>query len=371
MGSACLTLTKVVRQKQAFLEDLVIFLAQDGNEELFDFLKKDIANQNGIQAKNKTGSTEAYSGEPGINLIVYGAPGAGKSHYIESIVNEENTIRTVFHPEYQHSDFVGGLRPSANVDNDVTYSFVPGPFITALLNAHENSEQHFTLIIEEINRANAAAVFGDVFQLLDRKFDGRSEYQITPDEALKTYLFKRGYPEPDRLSIPANLSLLATMNSSDQGVFLLDTAFKRRWQFHYCAVDYSQHSEKTEFNSAVVPYAGNCLSWTNFAVTLNDALKNLGIEEDRLIGPYFLSDKERKDENVCKKSIAGKLLIYLWDDVLRHGLREKIFSPNYRTFSDLVAAYTDGKKIFSLKIEDALKEFVSTNSDLEVLDTGT
>lgn len=303
--------------------------------------------------------TTIATGE-GINLIVYGAPGAGKSYYIENMTKNSEAIRTVFHPEYQHSDFVGGLRPSVDGGGDISYSFVPGPFINALLKAHKNPDKHICLIIEEINRANAAAVFGDVFQLLDRDNNGNSEYGTTPEEALKSYLTKHGYTS-DRMTIPGNLSILATMNNSDQGVFSLDTAFKRRWQFHYCPIDFIQHANKNSFSGTIVPYGNNLYSWTNFAEAINNELKKKGIEEDRLIGTYFLADKERINSDICKKAISGKLLIYLWDDVLRHGLRNEIFARGYTTFSDLVKAYSDNQVIFSEKIEANLKPHAQSN----------
>jgi hypothetical protein len=299
-------------------------------------------------------STHKSGGE---NLIVYGAPGSGKSYYINQLTSEKKVIRTVFHPEYQNSDFVGGLRPYSSEDG-ITYSFVPGPFIDALLLAIENNNEQVYLIIEEINRANAAAVFGDIFQLLDRKNDNNSEYTITPETTLKKYLEDKNYPTPKHLNIPANLSILATMNSSDQGVFLLDSAFKRRWEFKYCPVDFEDHKDKPTFKEKVVPYNGSNYSWADFAETINTILKQKKIEEDRLIGPYFLTDKERRNPTACKDAIAGKLLIYLWDDVLRHDLREHLFSSKINTFSDLVNLYNSGQSIFSSEINKLLEQKV-------------
>ena len=160
------------------------------------------------------------------NLIVYGAPGTGKSHYINNLLKEANTIRTVFHSETQNSDFVGSLKPVTNSEGKVTYEFVAGPFIKSFVSAVKQPSKQIHLIIEEINRANAAAVFGEIFQLLDRDATGRSEYEIQADELLAKYLTDNLDPAFNGLIyIPSNLIINATMNSSDQGVYPLDSAF--------------------------------------------------------------------------------------------------------------------------------------------------
>lgn len=349
-NAAILYLAQVVHVSQSYLAQLVCFLSENpGIENMLD---------DGVIPAEEITPAPPARGEvvgDGINLIVYGAPGAGKSHYIDQKTRGGNVIRTVFHPEYQNSDFLGGLRPAVNDRGEVTYSFSPGPFIKALLQA-SNTGEHVYLVIEEINRANAAAVFGDVFQLLDRNSDGEGQYTITPDEALGAYLVQNGYDIGAGIRIPSNLSVYATMNSSDQGVFLLDTAFKRRWQFHYCPLAYDRFSDKASFIDQVVPYGGGNYSWTLFASTINNALKGKDVEEDRLIGPYFLSDTERADALKCGEAISGKLLIYLWDDVLRHGLRNEIFNPKYRTFADLVGDYKSGVRVFSDAINSKLPQ---------------
>jgi|GEM_PF-4982831 len=301
----------------------------------------------------KTGNVTAAAAPPaghGINLVVYGAPGSGKSHYIDEMTQGKTVFRTVFHPEYQNSDFIGGLRPVKDGDS-ISYSFIPGPFTNALLHADQNPGTDVYLIIEELNRANAAAVFGEAFQLLDRN-DGASQYAVTPDETWKAYLEGK-YTTPDAVRIPANLHILATMNSSDQGVFQLDTAFKRRWQFHYCRIDFDAHAAQPAFTDAIIPYQGNSYSWTEFAKALNETLKSRGVEEDRLIGPFFLSNAERKDTATCEKAVTGKLLIYIWDDVLRHS-RDGFFRKDIKTFSDLVKAYENGEAVFHTSVEDRL-----------------
>ncbi|MDY6525095.1 AAA family ATPase, partial [Acinetobacter faecalis] len=181
----------------------------------------------------------------GYNKIIYGAPGAGKSASVSEIVGE-NYIRTVFHPETQYSDFIGCLKPHKDSSSgNITYSFRKGPFIQILEKALLNPDTNYFLVIEELNRANTAAVFGEIFQLLDRDDEGKSEYPILiQDEDLYDALEETLGSEHEfivkrHLMIPSNLSIIATMNSSDQAVFPLDTAFKRRWIFEYLPIDFT------------------------------------------------------------------------------------------------------------------------------------
>lgn len=271
------------------------------------------------------------------NLIVYGAPGTGKSYYINNLVqnNSITKIRTVFHSETQNSDFVGSLKPVTNIDGRVTYEFVAGPFIKAFLEAVKNPNKQIHLIIEEINRANAAAVFGEIFQLLDRDLTGKSEYSIQADELLAKYLQKTLDPNFDGLIyIPSNLSINATMNSSDQGVFPLDSAFKRRWSFKYMPIDF-QSSPKGS-----VMLDERWLTWDSLAKSINEILSSeyAHLEEDRFIGPWFLTKEEVNSQ--FSKAIESKLFTYLWNDVLRHQQKDKIFNDqSVTTFSDLIKVF--------------------------------
>ncbi|WP_209121167.1 AAA family ATPase [Alkalihalobacillus sp. BA299] len=314
----------------------------------------------------------------GENLIVYGAPGTGKSRYLED--NFSNTTRVVFHSEYSYFDFVGSYKPvplykpiSLNmgvaepmqlyrINGDefqrgepvIDYQFVAGPFINVLIKAVLNPESKYTLLIEEVNRANAPSVFGDIFQLLDRKSDGRSQYKISPNEDLKNYLssiqnvrfiFEEG------LFIPGNMNIVATMNSADQGVYVLDSAFKRRWKFKYMAIKESGFSHE----NSLVRYAGVDYKWRILLTAINNKLKNLDVNEDRLIGPYFISPEEIGDTS----SFASKLLIYLWDDVARYK-RTELFSEGIRTYSELVSAYYNNLDVLEIRsdLEELLEQEV-------------
>ena len=163
----------------------------------------------------------------GENVILYGVPGAGKSHTIKNEYCKDDICveRLVFHPDYTYSDFVGQILPHVADDGLVGYEFAPGPFTKLLRKAYIDPEKRYFLVIEEVNRGNAPAIFGDIFQLLDRDGDGNSQYEITNADIAKA-VYKN---ESHKVSIPSNMSILCTMNTSDQNVFTLDTAFQRRW----------------------------------------------------------------------------------------------------------------------------------------------
>ncbi|EXR46233.1 AAA family ATPase [Acinetobacter baumannii] len=304
-----------------------------------------------ITANSKTPHTRG-----GENIIYYGAPGTGKSHAIDEQTDDDNSVRTVFHPETQYSDFVGCLKPSMNNDS-IEYSFKHGPFIEALVKALKDPEHHYYLIIEEINRAPAAAVFGELFQLLDRDPAGKSKYKIDiNDRDLLTLLTKElSAPLPaNKLYIPENLSLYATMNSSDQAVMPLDTAFKRRWKFEYKPLDFTTSPlGNFELNTQDGPQT---VSWSNFAQVVNSILSSESIPEDRHMGPWFVNENEIKDPEDAKKALTGKILMYLWDDVLRHSERSVLFHQEIKTFGSLVKKFNAGEIIFSENFEKRLKE---------------
>lgn len=208
------------------------------------------------------------------------------------------------------------------------------------------------LVIEEINRAPAAAVFGELFQLLDRKADGSSEYEIELSDPDMLEYINSQLPTPvTSLSLPSNLFLMATMNSSDQAVKPMDTAFKRRWSFEYIQIDYSKATQ----GQLIVPLSSGTVSieWATFAKIINLRLQNLGVPEDRLLGHRFLAEIELSTPEAAINSLCGKLFVYLWDDVLRHGRREEIFNiADYGTFGDLVRGYKDNCSVFCEELEE-------------------
>lgn len=320
-------LTQIISENELIPEDIEDELSAE--EELNDFNK------------------ESYL-KGGTNKIIYGAPGTGKSHSLGT-----DAIRVTLHPEFTYYDFIGSLKPYKEEGKDLTYKFIPGPFLKALKIAYENPNEMHTLIIEELNRANTAAVFGDLFQLLDRDSDGWSEYSIDNDDILN-YLNSELSINIDKIRIPSNLNIWATMNSSDQGVFVMDSAFKRRWEFDYMPISFEGVQRGKEF----IQYRKQSITWENFVTQLNSYLTNiLEVSEDKLVGPYFLKSEEIKNP----QKIANKLLIYLWDDVARHQ-RDELFSNKYKSFSDLMKAFistTNG--IFTKDLEEQLATYLKIN----------
>ena len=315
----------------------------------------------------------------GTNRIFYGAPGTGKSHRVhQACPGETDKFVTVFHPDTQHADFVGSLKPVTQNDQ-VMYRFRPGPFTDALVHALLHPDRQVTLVIEEINRASAAAVFGELFQLLDRKPCGESTYSIRaadPDMLghINGVLEADGLAPLDVLRIPSNLSLLATMNSSDQAVMPLDTAFKRRWGFEYLPIDFRTAGIAQTVITLTTASGPVMVTWPALAEIINAALVECDVPEDRLLGPFFLSTRELENEEKAGAALGGKLFIYLWDDVLRHHGHDRIFAAGYKTYGALSAAYKDGKPVFSPAIEEALVKAcvkAGTAEDGPLPDSGT
>lgn len=294
------------------------------------------------------------------NRIIFGAPGTGKSHLIEEDRKKyfgNNYERVTFHPSYTYAQFVGTYKPRSKKvqagsedKKEISYEYVPGPFLRVLTKALKSIKdggeiENYVLIIEEINRANPAAVFGDTFQLLDRK-DGESEYEISVNEDMKDYLRDKLEEEYETIKIPANMYIWATMNSADQGVYPMDTAFKRRWNFEYIDIDNGQAD-----NDAIVKLKdGKRFKWNDLRKEINEKLEKVpSVDEDKFIGPFFLNKDNLNDKNFdsCFKS---KLLMYLYQDVLRHK-KNDLFKGNFTSFSKLLKAYDkDGMDIFDFKL---------------------
>lgn len=340
------------------------------------------------------------------NRIIFGAPGTGKSYslnkQIKTIVScnddgkvkEEFFERVTFYPSYTYAQFVGTYKPKPkkikekdNLGNEIekeiiSYEFVPGPLTRILAKALEskmkNRDEKFLLIIEEINRANAAAVFGDVFQLLDRKPDGNSEYTIETSEEMRAYLAKElkvELKECSKLSIPENLYIWATMNSADQGVTPMDTAFKRRWDFEYISVDAGEFARP--YLNAPITIGTITTSWNKIRKEINRLLQtpNIRLSEDKLIGPFFLSESAfissemetigqdsnaTIDENKFKAAFKSKVLMYLFEDAVK-SKKSSLFEAS--TFASLCEDFnTIGLMIFKGLIEENV---IMSDEDIE------
>lgn len=304
-------------------------------------------------------------------MIFFGAPGTGKSYLLNEEAKKhfekECYERVTFHPNYMYGNFVGAFKPFTGTQESITYEYIPGVLLGQLIKALQNQDKNYLLIIEEINRANVAAVFGDIFQLLDRDENGDSEYPIAASRELREFLEKNltnSKLNPNitekmgknfsRVFLPSNLYIWATMNSADQGVMPIDTAFKRRWEFRYIgiddAVDASFANYKFKINSLEV------VKWDDFRKEVNKRLSKLNIPEDKLIGPYFISksilEKYKHKPDKLTDVIKDKVLMYLYEDAAR-AYRSLLFAENsYSTYSKLCEEFQkDALNLFKDKLE--------------------
>lgn len=328
-----------------------------------------VKTENGYCLKIKNKTTKGII--PSTNILLYGVPGCGKSFYVEknyeSKVQEGFTIRVVFHPDYTYSDFVGQLMPVLKEvknaqdvkEEKLQYDFVPGPFTRILQLAEIHKDQQCLLIIEELNRGNAPAIFGEIFQLLDRNDDGTSKYAIYNREISKELYDNEQQEKPNEpIKLPPNLTIVATMNTSDQNVFTMDTAFQRRWQMKHIPNRFTGESldEKT-INHVAKHLPNSEISWGAFAQTVNKKMHtaNLGFggTEDKSLGVYFATDNDLDEA----ERFAEKVLKYLWDDAFKLG-RKELFNDCSQGLSAVIEAYEDAAKakIEKQSAEDPLKK---------------
>lgn len=342
----------------------------------------------------------------GCNVLLYGVPGSGKSWTIEHeyCKKDSKVERLVFHPDYTYSDFIGQILPNVAEDGQVSYKFTAGPFTNILLDAYTHPEDEYILIIEEINRGNAPAIFGEVFQLLDRKVEikdgddddgfpvGTSEYAITNANIAKIV-----YGDPTRkVRIPSNLSILGTMNTSDQNVFTLDTAFQRRWDMRLIENNF----DNVDPELANAEILDTTITWRNFCTAINGIVvgnsARMTSSEDKRLGAYFVHLRDlQKDErmgnlgdgeydDLRKKESAGtltdieknrlseirdamkqyrkfpeKVIKYLWDDAFKFN-REVVFeNTEYQSLEQVIRAfmYAQGIDRFKMFKENVVSAF--------------
>lgn len=256
---------------------------------------------------------------PSLQKIYFGNPGSGKSYKVETDTKGKKVFRTTFHPDSDYSTFVGTYKPESDGDT-IRYTFVPQTFTNAYIEAYKDIDTPVYLIIEEINRGNCAQIFGDLFQLLDRRNDGYSEYPINADKDLRDYirteLARHKGIDPDiesegiedgKLRLPPNLHILATMNTSDQSLFPMDSAFKRRWDWEYVPIQY----EGTTSDYFTIKLSGKRFRWIDFLKAVNDRIRRVTESEDKQLGNYFI--KSDIEENEFK----SKVMFYLWSEVCK------------------------------------------------------
>lgn len=272
--------------------------------------------------------------------IYFGAPGTGKSHQIREIELSEKwkVFRTTFHPDYDYATFVGCYKPAMH-NSQIVYKFVPQVFTQAYVYAWNNPDIKVGLVIEELNRGNCAQIFGDLFQLLDRSSNGFSSYSVKADSDLADYLKQnlnlkdqnlgqKNISLSEEILLPPNFFILATMNTSDQSLFPMDSAFKRRWAWKYIAIsnknkDYKIQIDKNEYD------------WWTFLDSINKDIYRLTNSEDKKMGYFFVKLPEGQT-TIDKDLFVSKVLFYLWSDIYKDvdSASDTIFK---NTKGDLVA----------------------------------
>lgn len=300
------------------------------------------------------------------NILLYGVPGAGKSHLIKAKYCDDAAYmeRVVFHPEYTYSDFVGQILPQVEkvqgeeTEERLRYRFTPGPFTRVLQKAWKDPGHYYYLVIEELNRGNAPAIFGEMFQLLDRK----REEEDYPEEELgeSTYgissydVAGEVYGDGTRqVRILSNLYVLATMNTADQNVFTMDTAFQRRWAMKPVRNDIAgaRHADSR--------IEGSEVTWLAFASVINDlvldANEQMISSEDKRLGAYFASPGELSVDR-----FPGKVLKYLWDDAFKMD-RDILFGSRYKSLEDVITAYEEapGDRLEAVLAEQVYRKMYS------------
>lgn len=323
-------------------------------------------------------------GDKSLQLIYYGAPGTGKSFAIDALTDDENSVRTTFHPDSDYASFVGAYKPTMEdvpmsktftsskdgtyaeyvqktdthpgTEKKIVYKYVPQAFLKAYVAAWSNLDSPFFLIIEEINRGNCAQIFGDIFQLLDRNNAGSSSYAIHADEdiaqfirsdsngfanlsegqkdAIRNFVLQKDIDKTKAIGqdildgklllLPPNLHIWATMNTSDQSLFPIDSAFKRRWNWKYMPIEYHPVDKKTSMPVDWKFQIGdNLYSWGKFLSEINPEIETLTESADKQMGYFFAkpdkkSNPDLKDNDIISEEMfLNKVLFYLWTDVLK------------------------------------------------------
>ncbi|WP_187947100.1 McrB family protein [Helicobacter pylori] len=315
-------------------------------------------NETSFLSDNKIDESVRIDG--GKNIILYGVPGSGKSYTLQRDYYNDNSVveKIVFHPDYSYSDFVGQIMPSVDDSGIVSYKFNPGPFTNILKKAYHNPQTKHVLVIDEINRGNAPAIFGEIFQLLDRlKHDkdgfkkGSSEYAINNmDIANIVHSDKNA-----SIRIPSNLWIIATMNTSDQNVFTLDTAFQRRFSMQL--IENSFENVDDDFKNMKI--LDTEITWQKFCTTINEkiAQNNEGLSsmEDKRFGVYFVNIDDLKS----KENFAHKVIKYLWDDVFKFDRNIIFDTTKFNTLEAVVKNFTKEKGRTQFDIfSDGVKELL-------------
>jgi len=327
---------------------------------------------NSIQAEQKENKSNSdcnseHKEEYAENRIFFGAPGTGKSYEIAEKLKgkidkkclSKFVHRVTFHPEYDHASFVGGYKPYSNDDGEIEYKFVPQVFSNVFVKAVNDPDNQYYLVIEEINRGNCAEIFGELFQLLDRNKD----YPINTSRELTEFLNGKDEQGKDvitnktsefweingKMLLPNNITLWATMNTSDQSLFPMDSAFKRRWEWEYIIINTDKKDPKNTSSQYKIRINDSLtIDWIDFIFKVNIIIQenpNLGM--DKCIGNYFVKPNERNE--ISLDNFIHKVIFYLWNDVFKDEPKNSIFKDkiSYQNFFPIkTAGEIQVKKIF-------------------------
>lgn len=339
-------ITLNTREERFYLNELSMRIIEDYPSEVN--LEEEIA-PNPIKAKN---------------IIYFGSPGTGKSTTMDSDTATMIVEKTTFHPEYDYHSFVGGYKPTM-VGEEIKYHFVPQIFTDIYVDAWQSlsngDSSHYCLLIEEINRGNCAEIFGDLFQLLDRKDDGSSQYPISVSKELRDYLVTQLGSEHQgirggKIKLPPNLSIYATMNTSDQSLFPMDSAFKRRWEWQYIPIDYNC----TNSNFVIELTNGKKYKWLDFLKKVNEIIFEITLSQDKQLGNWFVKASS-EDRVINENTFKNKVLFYLWNDVFKDE-DKSIFNLEDRNIS-----YGD---LFTANSSEIIEKILTENLNLsELIDT--
>jgi len=310
-----------------------------------------------------------------LNKIYFGAPGTGKSQQIKQYTTDNNSIRVTFHPDTDYSSFVGSYKPTEGAtQGQITYKFVPQQFIQAYLKAWTSDESVY-LVIEEINRGNCAQIFGDIFQIIERGSDGYSTYPIDTDSDLSNFLktyfetlttnggadatkaqryidyFNGSY---EKMILPNNLFIHATMNTSDQSLFPIDSAFKRRWDWEYVPIEF----DNTEAENYLITIGAERFSWKSFIEAVNKKIETVTESEDKKLGQFFIKSF---DNTISEKIFKTKVMFYLWNDILKDEPKadERFFFKSKVNATDIEETAFSFSDLFSANSTTLLKNFMT------------
>lgn len=360
------------------LEYFISLLKKITKEKLDEIFRN---NSNVISEEDESYNVEITNPQIDLNTIYYGVPGTGKSYQVQQLIKnnnipDEDVFRSTLHPEYSYSDFLGQVLPDVDENGKPTYKYQPGIFTKALERALKVDEP-VLLILEEMSRANVAAVFGDIFQLLDRDQAGKSDYGIDND-LIYNHLDEESQNalDSEKIKLPENLYIIGTVNTSDQNVFPMDNAFKRRFSWKYVSIGIPDEDNNPQLTIKVEKGAQTTerkVKWSELLFKLNEFIVNrengLGLTEDKQLGPYFIKFDDINDTKKNNELIKNKLLQYLWDDVQNSmaafgNANITLFDKSISSFSKLYECY-DKQQVFSNEFLERLNFTTQEADDIE------